>query len=99
MIIKQFSKDILRIDPEKEADKIASGIRDGLKRMKRRGLVLGLSGGIDSSVTTALAVKALGDRKARRRVGWKAWKQTSYTYERNYLQQIVENPEKKPFCF
>lgn len=57
----EFSYDTLVIDAEKEVEKICSRIRDGLKnRLKRRGLVVGLSGGIDSSVTAALAVKAIG---------------------------------------
>ncbi len=34
-----------------------------LKRLKRRGIVLGLSGGIDLSVSAALAVAALGPKK------------------------------------
>jgi NAD+ synthase len=57
----QFTKGVLKIDPEKEVDKICSRIRELLsKQLKRRGLVVGLSGGIDSSVTTALAVRAIG---------------------------------------
>jgi NAD+ synthase len=57
----QFTKDVLKIDPAKEVDKICSRIRELLsKQLKRRGLVVGLSGGIDSSVTTALAVRAIG---------------------------------------
>ncbi|MEA5115931.1 MAG: NAD(+) synthase [Geobacteraceae bacterium] len=57
----EFSYDTLVIDAEKEVEKISSRIRDGLKNhLKRRGLVVGLSGGIDSSVTAALAVKAIG---------------------------------------
>lgn len=56
-----FSYDTLILDAEQEVDKICSRIRDGLKtHLKRRGLVIGLSGGIDSSVTAALAVKAIG---------------------------------------
>jgi NAD+ synthase len=56
-----FSSEALAIDLEKEAEKIASCIRDSMKNhLKRRGLVVGVSGGIDSSVTAALAVKALG---------------------------------------
>ena len=62
--VKAFSADVLHIDLAKEAEKIASRIRDCMKnQLKRRGIVVGLSGGIDSSVTAALAVKALG--KAR----------------------------------
>ena len=34
-----------------------------VNRLKRRGVVIGLSGGVDSSVTTALAVKALGQAR------------------------------------
>ncbi len=62
--IQNFSYDILAVDAEREADRIAVCIREGLKgHLKRRGLVVGLSGGIDSSVTAALAVKALGPER------------------------------------
>ena len=61
MTKNQFTKDVLTLDPEKEVNKITSRIRELLsKQLKRRGLVVALSGGIDSSVTTALAVKAIG---------------------------------------
>lgn len=54
----------LAIDCEKETEKICSGIREILRRdLKRRGIVVGLSGGIDSSVTAALAVKAIGTER------------------------------------
>ena len=57
----QFTKDVLTLDSEKEVNKITGRIRELLsKQLKRRGLVVALSGGIDSSVTTALAVKAIG---------------------------------------
>ena len=60
-----FSKDILFIDDV--AARITSITRkleeDILKGMKRRGAVVGISGGIDSSVSLALAVKALGPSK------------------------------------
>jgi NAD+ synthase len=56
-----FSKDTLLLDPEKEADRIGEAIRSIMRhQLKRRGLVIGLSGGIDSSVTAALAVRAIG---------------------------------------
>ena len=61
MANQPFTKDILALDPEKEVQNITSRIRELLaKQLKRRGLVVALSGGIDSSVTTALAVKAIG---------------------------------------
>jgi NAD+ synthase len=55
-----FSKDALRIDCSLEADRIGETMREQLRRLRRRGVVLGLSGGIDSSVTAALAARALG---------------------------------------
>ena len=58
---KEFGKDVLLLDPEKEAGRICARIRElMLTRVKRRGVVVGLSGGIDSSVTAALAARALG---------------------------------------
>jgi len=58
---KQFSKDVLKLNPEKEVDKIIVRIREFLaKKLKRRGLVVAVSGGIDSSVTLALSVRAIG---------------------------------------
>ena len=57
--IKKFSKDVLRIDAEVEVGAICGRLHDVMvKRIKRRGVVIGISGGIDSSVSAALAVKA-----------------------------------------
>ncbi len=51
----------LHLDPETESDRICDTIRRQLGRnLRRRGLVLGLSGGIDSTVCAALAVRAVG---------------------------------------
>jgi NAD+ synthase len=56
-----FSKEILKIDPEREVKKITEQIRSLLsKKIKRRGLIVALSGGIDSSVSLGLAAKAIG---------------------------------------
>ena len=52
------------MDAEREVAGIVEQIRSILsRRLKRRGLVVALSGGIDSSVTMALAVKALGPER------------------------------------
>ncbi|KGM55588.1 NAD synthetase [Lysobacter daejeonensis GH1-9] len=52
---------LLDIDYEREADRIAEALRDiTARRLHRRGLVVAISGGIDSSVCAALAVRALG---------------------------------------
>ena len=59
-----FTKDLLYIDPQKEIDKITEKIRSILsKKLKRRGLIVALSGGVDSSVTVGLAVKAIGHER------------------------------------
>lgn len=57
-----FSVEALAIDPEREAQRIADMLRQQLRGMRKRGLVLGLSGGVDSSVSVALAVRAVGAR-------------------------------------
>lgn len=61
----EFHKDILKIkDMEGLVEKITSKMReDVMQRHKRFGAVIGLSGGIDSSVSLALAVKAFGPDK------------------------------------
>lgn len=60
-----FSKDNLRFENcEAEANHIAEKLKtDILRLINRKGAVVGISGGIDSSVTLALAVKALGAEK------------------------------------
>ncbi len=59
-----FSKDVLIIDLEAEAQRIGGEIRRIVAHeCKRRGLVVALSGGIDSSCVAGLAVKALGPTK------------------------------------
>jgi NAD+ synthase len=61
--IEKFSTASLLLDAAAEADRIANIVRDQvLRRLRRRGAVIGLSGGIDSSVTSALAVRALGSK-------------------------------------
>jgi len=58
---KKFSTDVLKIDPEAEVERICKKMRYLLGRvLKRRGVVIGVSGGVDSSVTLGLAAKALG---------------------------------------
>lgn len=57
----KFGPDILRIDPEVQTDRIACFLQEQVKSVyKRSGIVVGLSGGIDSAVMSELAVRALG---------------------------------------
>jgi NAD+ synthase len=62
---KPFSKDIILLDNVEEAvDNIVEQLRtDVFQRFKRNGAVVGISGGIDSSVCMALAAKAFGPDK------------------------------------
>jgi NAD+ synthase len=55
-----FHKDILRIDCEKEVNRICRFIKEQLLAMRREGAVIGISGGIDSAVCAELCVKAVG---------------------------------------
>jgi NAD+ synthase len=60
-IVTSFSADVLRIDAPSVAVKLQAFIRDNVFHgLRRKGLVVGLSGGIDSSVVGALAARALG---------------------------------------
>ena len=56
-----FSRELLRIDPAAAAAEIESAIRDiVLAKLRRKGAVVAISGGIDSSVVAALCARALG---------------------------------------
>ena len=56
--------DWLALDKDAEVLRIAGAMQEQvLRHLRRRGIVLGLSGGIDSSVSAALAVAALGAKK------------------------------------
>jgi NAD+ synthase len=61
-MIKTFSEDILFIENiESICDEICQTLKLNIgKRLKRRGAVVGISGGIDSSLVLALASRALG---------------------------------------
>ena len=59
-----FHKNILDINPEKECEKICQFIKEQVfTHFRREGAVVGISGGIDSALTAALSVRALGKDK------------------------------------
>ena len=62
---KPFSRDIVLLENiEEVVNNIVEQLReDILHRFKRHGAVVGISGGIDSSVCLALAAKAFGPEK------------------------------------
>lgn len=62
--IEQLTEDIFSFDMDAEVEKVSERIRGLLRsHIRRRGLVVAISGGIDSSVSAALSVKALGPKK------------------------------------
>ena len=59
-----FNKDVLKLDPVAEIDRIIATLREQvLGQLHRRGAVVGISGGIDSSVVAALCTCAFGKEK------------------------------------
>jgi NAD+ synthase len=54
----------LQLDSEAAVSRIVAALRNNLSTtLKRRGLVVGMSGGVDSSVCAALAVRAVGPNR------------------------------------
>ena len=59
-----FSKDVLKLDLEAKSAELSEKLQTAvLKTLKRRGLVVAVSGGIDSACCLALGVRALGPRR------------------------------------
>jgi len=55
------SADVLRIDAAREVERIEAAIREQVfRQLRRKGTVVAMSGGIDSSVVAALCARALG---------------------------------------
>lgn len=55
-----FTKDVLKINVNDEIEKICGFIEEQIHLQRKEGVVVGLSGGIDSAVISALCKKALG---------------------------------------
>ena len=59
-----FNKEVLRLDPSVEVERITENLREQvLGQLRRRGAVVGISGGIDSSVVAALCARAFSKEK------------------------------------
>ncbi len=63
LVLDSLDYDVLDIDAARVADSIARGLASAVAGFRRRGAVIALSGGVDSSVCAALAVQALGADK------------------------------------
>lgn len=55
-----MNRSVLEIDAAAETDRIVHWLRENMRGLHKSGAVLGISGGIDSSVCLALCVKAFG---------------------------------------
>ncbi len=61
---ERFSAELLGLDCEREAERIVTALRKQVfRRFRKKGVVVALSGGIDSSTVGALAVRAFGTEK------------------------------------
>ena len=57
-------KELIKIDPKVETEKIVAKLKNDMSAiLKKRGAIVGISGGIDSSVVLALCAKAFGQNK------------------------------------
>lgn len=64
LITDGFAEDVLKLDGAAEAARVAMRLKQILREdLHRRGLVVAISGGIDSSVSAALCVHALGKHR------------------------------------
>lgn len=56
-----FNREVLKLDPSRTCQRIGESIQEQvLGTLRRRGVLVGLSGGVDSSVVAALCARALG---------------------------------------
>ncbi len=58
-----FNLDVLKIDPALELETLSEFIVDQMNTFRKKGVIVGLSGGIDSACMAAVAVHALGKEK------------------------------------
>ena len=58
-----FNLDVLKIDPVQELDKLSEFIVGQVNAFRKKGVIVGLSGGIDSACIAAVAVHAIGKEK------------------------------------
>ncbi|MCP4357203.1 MAG: NAD(+) synthase [Chloroflexi bacterium] len=64
MTNSNFHRNVLKLDPEAEVARIVEWLRQTVFQvLKKRGGVIGVSGGVDSAVVLALAVPALGAKR------------------------------------
>jgi NAD+ synthase len=60
---QKLAPEVFNLDAHAEIERIASRLREMVRGLRKRGLIVAISGGVDSSVCAALAVKAVGAQK------------------------------------
>jgi NAD+ synthase len=58
--VSRFSQSVLDLDPAATTDRLSAGLLAAVRKLGRRGVVVAVSGGIDSACVAALASRALG---------------------------------------
>jgi len=58
-----YNLEVLKIDPVQELDRLSEFIVGQVNTRRKKGVIVGLSGGIDSACVAAVAVHALGNEK------------------------------------
>ena len=83
-----FTKDSLKIDAERVTDQLCKSIAEQIgHKMHKRGAVIGISGGIDSSVVSALCARALGPDKV---LGLMLPEQDSASESKSLAQMVAD---------
>jgi len=59
----KLTKEVLELDWESTAEKIKLFIKDYVEKVGANGVVMGISGGVDSSTAAAISALALGGNK------------------------------------
>jgi NAD+ synthase len=89
----QLTPAILRIDQEETTQRITRFIKDYVKKTRAKGVVLGMSGGIDSSTNAALTALAIGGDRTHGLL--LPEKETLNKVDINHAQQVAKQFEIK----
>jgi NAD+ synthase len=84
----QLTPSALKVDPDETKQKITRFIKDYVTKTKTKGIVLGMSGGIDSSTNAALTALAIGGNRTHGLI--MPEKETLNPADVRYAQQVAK---------